>query len=66
MTDEQDPQDQSNGAAPEEPAPEAKSEAAAEPVADPVAEAKAEAAKFREQLLRTAADFDNFRKRTRR
>lgn len=33
---------------------------------DALAEAKANAARFREQLLRTAADFDNFRKRTRR
>ncbi|GAC1353185.1 MAG: hypothetical protein NVS3B20_19480 [Polyangiales bacterium] len=33
---------------------------------DPLAEAKAETAKVRDQLLRTAADFDNFRKRTRR
>lgn len=40
--------------------------AAVEPPPDPVAEAKAEAAKLKEQLLRTAADFDNFRKRTRR
>lgn len=29
-------------------------------------EAKAEAAKFKDQLLRTAADFDNFRKRARK
>lgn len=33
---------------------------------DPLEVAKAEAAKFRDQLLRTAADFDNFRKRSRR
>jgi molecular chaperone GrpE len=33
---------------------------------DPVAEAKAEAAKMKEQWVRTAADFDNFRKRSRR
>ena len=33
---------------------------------DPLEEAKAEAAKFKDQLLRTAADFDNFRKRTRK
>lgn len=32
----------------------------------PLDVAKAEAAKYREQLLRTAADFDNFRKRSRR
>ena len=37
-----------------------------EPELDPLEVAKAEAAKFREQLLRTAADFDNFRKRSRR
>jgi len=30
------------------------------------ADAQAEAGRFRDQLLRTAADFDNFRKRTRR
>jgi molecular chaperone GrpE len=34
--------------------------------ADPVAEAKAEALRFKEQWMRSAADFDNFRKRTRR
>jgi molecular chaperone GrpE len=45
----------------EQPAP-----ASQEPVQDPLAVAKAEAAKYREQLLRTAADFDNFRKRSRR
>ncbi len=33
---------------------------------DPLEAAKAEAAKFKEQLLRTAADFDNYRKRSRR
>lgn len=33
---------------------------------DPVEAAKAEAAKLKEQLLRTAADFDNYRKRSRR
>jgi molecular chaperone GrpE len=34
--------------------------------ADPLAEAKAEAQKNKEQWMRTAADFDNFRKRSRR
>jgi len=34
--------------------------------ADPLAEAKAEAAKMKESWLRAAADFDNFRKRTRK
>ena len=38
----------------------------AAPAKDPLEEAKAEAAKFRDQLLRTAADFDNYRKRARR
>lgn len=33
---------------------------------DPLEAAKAEIAKLRDQLLRTAADFDNFRKRSRR
>lgn len=33
---------------------------------DPLETAKAEAQKYREQLLRTAADFDNYRKRARR
>ena len=35
-------------------------------VADPLEEARAEILRVRDQLLRTAADFDNFRKRTRR
>lgn len=34
--------------------------------ADPLSEAKAEAARMKEQWMRTAADFDNFRKRARR
>ena len=33
---------------------------------DPLAQAQAEAAKLKDQWLRTAADFDNFRKRTRK
>lgn len=36
------------------------------PAPDPLEVAKAEASKYRDQLLRTAADFDNFRKRSRR
>ncbi|MBI2388833.1 MAG: nucleotide exchange factor GrpE [Deltaproteobacteria bacterium] len=36
------------------------------PPPDPVEQAKAEASKLRDQLLRTAADFDNYRKRSRR
>ncbi len=41
-------------------------ESPAEEAGDPVEEARAEAGRYKEQLLRTAADFDNFRKRTRR
>jgi molecular chaperone GrpE len=33
---------------------------------DPLAEAKAETSRVRDQLIRTTADFDNYRKRTRR
>lgn len=45
----------------------AEGSAAAAPTAeDKLAEVQAEAAKVRDQLLRTAADFDNFRKRSRR
>lgn len=45
---------------------EATSSEAAAPATDPLAEAKAETARFKEQWMRSAADFDNFRKRTRR
>jgi molecular chaperone GrpE len=38
----------------------------AEKPADPLEEARAEVVRVRDQLLRTAADYDNFRKRTRR
>ena len=40
--------------------------AASSEAADPVAAAQADVARFREQWMRTAADFDNFRKRSRR
>jgi molecular chaperone GrpE len=40
--------------------------AAPEPEPDPLEQAKAEAKRLRDQLVRTAADFDNFRKRARR
>jgi molecular chaperone GrpE len=39
---------------------------AQEAPADPLEEARAEAARLRDQLLRTAADFDNYKKRSRR
>jgi len=53
-------------AAPVAPAPEAPTEEGATIEVDPLEAAKAESAKLRDQLLRTAADFDNFRKRSRR
>jgi molecular chaperone GrpE len=37
-----------------------------ETTADPLAEARAEAVRFKEQWMRVAADFDNYRKRARR
>ncbi len=50
-----------------EPATAATSEAdAAAPEQDPLEVARAEQAKLKDQLLRTLADFDNFRKRSRR
>ena len=70
-----DPDNAANDAAPPEGGGEAPAvsgpttEAAAttEPTTEPkLAEALAEAARLRDQLLRTAADFDNFRKRARR
>lgn len=52
-----------NGEEPKSGRPEEGSEAAP---ADPLAEARAEAARNKDQWMRTAADFDNFRKRSRR
>src|SRR5580693_411039 len=40
--------------------------AASQPPGDPLAEVQAEAARLKDAWMRTAADFDNFRKRTRR
>jgi molecular chaperone GrpE len=54
---------------PDSPAPQSQSKGAnAAPAApaDPVAEARADAARFKENWIRAAADFDNFRKRARR
>jgi len=53
------------GAAPEADAAEEETAAPDAPL-DPLAEARSERDGFHERLLRTAADFDNFRKRTRR
>jgi len=47
-------------------APEAPTDEVVPLEVDPLEAAKAESAKLRDQLLRTAADYDNFRKRSRR
>ncbi|HEX3773132.1 MAG TPA: nucleotide exchange factor GrpE [Polyangiaceae bacterium] len=57
--------DETSSEAPPAQDPQVESAQAPEPV-DPLEAAKAEVAKLRDQLLRTAADFDNFRKRSRR
>jgi molecular chaperone GrpE len=48
------------------PSPKGGDDEDAEKAADPLEEARAEIGRIRDQLLRTAADYDNFRKRTRR
>jgi len=61
------PADNTEGAAPTGEA--SATDRAGEPAAaeqDPLAAAQAEQARLKDQLLRTLADFDNFRKRTRR
>ena len=60
-----------NGSAPETSSPQAEATAPEQPPAqpaqpDPLEAAKAETAKLKDQLLRTAADFENYRKRSRR
>jgi molecular chaperone GrpE len=48
------------------PAPDGLSEAAIEPIENLLEKARADSVKMRDQMLRVAADFDNYRKRTRR
>jgi molecular chaperone GrpE len=56
-----------NGAAPAEASDPTTTDAApAEAPPDPLAQAQAESAKLKDQLLRLAADFDNFKKRSRK
>lgn len=55
-----------NGSAPETSSKPEADPPTAEATPDPLETAKAEIAKLRDQLLRTAADFDNYRKRARR
>lgn len=63
---------ESDGASPEQAPAQTEAEQQAEVAGaeeqqpDPLEEAKAESARLRDQLLRVAADFDNFRKRSRR
>ncbi len=61
-------EEQGNGASEpsQPPASEAVVAVEEEPGPDPIEVAQAEVARIRDQLLRTAADFDNFRKRSRR
>ena len=70
MTEESsavDSDSSNNDADPNAPSDDAPASSGAEAVnEDPLAVAQAEAARFKDQLLRTAADFDNFRKRMRR
>lgn len=64
MTESENTEERSEG---EEQAAEPDAEAQAEQApADPLELALAEAAKMKDMLVRTAADFDNFRKRTKR
>jgi molecular chaperone GrpE len=58
--------DQNGSGEPSAEEPEAGGEKAEPAAPDPLELAKQEAQRFKDQLLRTAADFDNFRKRTRR
>ncbi|HEY2516697.1 MAG TPA: nucleotide exchange factor GrpE [Polyangiaceae bacterium] len=53
-------------ATPDNPAPVDGSVPPAAPAADPLAESRAEVARLKDAWMRTAADFDNFRKRSRR
>ncbi len=66
-TEEQDtPQQTSDESNVEEPNSSAEPAAEQDPPSDPLAEAEKRAAALKDQLLRTAADFDNYRKRSRR
>jgi molecular chaperone GrpE len=56
----------SQDAASEEAGPQAEGEGNGTAAADPLAEALADVARLKDQLLRMAADFDNYRKRSRR
>lgn len=67
MTDEEQGGAGSEGNGPEGQQPEQdKDVEGAQAIGDPLEAAKQEAQRYRDQLLRTAADFDNFRKRARR
>jgi molecular chaperone GrpE len=59
-------QGEADAGAAEERAPGEAPPSSAQRTGDPLAQAQAEAARLKDAWLRTAADFDNFRKRTRR
>jgi molecular chaperone GrpE len=66
MSDEKAPDDTAPNGGEEPTDPRAAAEPSVPPPADPLEQAQAEAAKIKDQLLRLAADFDNFKKRSRR
>jgi molecular chaperone GrpE len=61
-----DPEAPNGDTAPETQVSSEPSSAAAAAPVDPLEQARQEAARLKDQLLRTAADFDNYRKRSRR
>jgi molecular chaperone GrpE len=67
-TDDSGPSEEaaSDAGAESEQGPKSPADAPPEAPADPLAAAQAEAVRLKDAWLRTAADFDNFRKRTRR
>jgi len=66
VNDEEQAPEEPSTEPPAAPNTEATADAAEAPPPDPLEAAKAEAARLKDQLLRTLADFDNFRKRSRR
>lgn len=66
VTENEDKTETTESVAPEAAAAEQAPAAAEQAEQDPLEAARAEAAQYKERMLRTAADFDNFRKRARR
>ena len=66
MSDDKPPGDTAPNGGEETTEPRATGAPSVPPPADPLEAAQAEAAKMKDQLLRLAADFDNYKKRSRR